>query len=59
MATVRVTPVLTDDIEYRFTIHSDSENIAKGYTYDTKIEAHRARKKAVDIFKEQGYIVLN
>ena len=59
MATVRITPIATDNIEYHFTIYSEADNLAKGYDFDTKIEAHRARKKAVDTFKESGYSVLS
>lgn len=58
MATVRITPISTDDIEHFFTIHSEADNLAKGYTFDTKIEAYRARKKAINTFKDSGYSVL-
>ncbi|MEE8289771.1 MAG: hypothetical protein V3R25_10205 [Nitrosomonadaceae bacterium] len=55
---VKVTPLATDDIEYRFTIHSEQDDMAKGYAYDTKTECVRARAKAIKLFKDSGYLVL-
>jgi hypothetical protein len=58
MATVRITPISSDGIEHFFTIHSEKDNLAKGYDFDTKVEAVRSRKTAVDLFKSNGYAVL-
>jgi hypothetical protein len=58
MATVRITPIANNDLDYQFTIYSEADHYAKSYEFDTKIEAVRERKKAVDLFKQSGYSVL-
>ncbi len=55
---IKVTPLATDNVEYHFTIHSEQDDIAKGYTYDTKIEGVRARAKAIKLFEDSGYLIL-
>ncbi len=55
---VKVTPIATDNIDYRFTVHCEAVQMAKGYEYDTKKEATRGRAKVIKLFKDSGYLVL-
>jgi len=55
---VRITPLATDGIDHKFAIASTEAQLAKSYDYDTRTEALRARGKAIKLFKDKGFIIL-
>ena len=57
---VKITPVQmgAEDLDYKFVIFSSKDKLGKGYGYDTKSEATRARAKAVKLFKANDYIII-